>query len=106
MKTLKLKHDTFIRTFGPSEAHRLRNPEGILDSGDPIRHVQPIGGILKDYDKVEVSHTEIVGRGDWGKIDIEVIVTYGIKKYDDLSVQLVSELVMVPGVERKQTPPQ
>ena len=106
MKILKLKHDTFIRTFGPSEALRAQHG-GALDSGmDPIRYVQPMDGILKDYDKVEVSHTEIVGRGDWGRIDIEVTVTYGIKKYDDLSVHLVPELVMVPGVERKQTPPQ
>jgi len=102
--TLKLKHDTFLRTFGPSETEKLQlNMKGSVP--DHIHYVQPIDGILKDYDEVEVTSTEIVGKGDWGRINIEVITTYSVEKYDDLSVQLVPNKVMVPGTERTQNPP-
>jgi len=108
MKTLKLKHCTFLRTFGPdSKDSLLHLSDRILSEGpDPIRYVQPIDGILKNYDKVEVTKTEIVGHGDWGRIVIEVIITYDIREYDDLSLHLVPEKVMVPRVEQTQTPPQ
>ena len=96
MRTLKLKHDTFIRTFGVRTLKDQLSYQGQA----PIHYVQPNDGILKDYDCVEVSSMNMVGMDDWGRTLIEIITTFTVQKYDDLSLQLVVEKVMVPGVEK------
>jgi len=72
---------------------------------DPIRYVQPSDGILKDYDQVEVAQNIIAGSGDWSRIPIEIIATFKVEKYDDLSVRMVCVKVMVPGVEQEVNQP-
>lgn len=99
MKTLQLQYDTFVRTFGMlPEGQHDQMMRGIKEGLDPIRYVQPADGILKDYDKVEVTRKEMVGFGDWGRVPIDIVSVFSVSEYDDLSVIMAMEKVFIPEV--------